>query len=1001
MRGRDMAATAVQWMPREQKTGAAGASMLALCAALAMTNVAMANSAMAQTQASAAAAAAVPAAVDPAANAAAAARLDDIIVTGSRIARSGFEAPTPVSVLGQQNIDQLALTNTGDVLNELTSVRPSLAPTNVGFGNFNVGASVANLRGLSTLSANRTLVLVDGNRFVPSTREGSIDLNLIPALLIERMEVVTGGASAAYGSDAVAGVVNVILNKKLEGVRAQADYGISDEGDGADRHLSLAAGTGFAGGRGHFVFGADYDDQKGIGNCFGRSWCSGAGVVETANGAPHYQIYPDNVGYYMTNGGALRLASNPGLAGSPYANVQFGDGGVVLPFYDGTLQGTTKQYGGTNSPAVYTTNIMVPVERYSLFGHGEYELNDSITAWAEGSYGHVKGTNVGPGVWDFNLNIQSGNPFIPADLQALMTQRGITSINMARIDQDWGLATGVSTGETWRAAGGLKGDVLDGRFHWDAHYSYGHTSRDQTVYNSRIQSRFARQLDAVTDPVTGDPVCRDTLSADPAVRAAAAGCVPINPFGTGQASADAINYSYGTPQYDNLDYTQQAVAANLTGDLFELPAGPVGFAIGGEYRKEKGTLDHNEFSNNLDYWQNFGKSWKGTTAVTEGYIEASVPILKDSPVGKSLSLDGAVRQTHYHNVNKLTGDSGNINATTWKISGIYDATDWLRFRATRSRDIRAPNMNELYSASGSTISPYLNPFTGNIENPFVGNGGSVSLDAERGDTTTIGMVLQPRIGDARLHASVDYYNVVLHGALGNFGAQNLLTQCYTTGQLCDHIVLGAGNTLVAIYDTSVNLNKYKTRGLDFELGYDMPVGDDSSLSAHLMATRALDQTSTLGGAAINRLGVTGPEGFFDGGSPGVPKWVLSGTLTYQTGPAQVTLQGRYVSKGKYNATWIGPDDSRYQDLITACAAGSTDPNCKLTVNDNTVDSAFYLNLSGSFAIINTDAHKVEFFGSINNLLARKPPVAPDAYYTNATYFDQIGRYYRLGIRVKY
>src|SRR5687767_2684893 len=201
---------------------------------------------------------------------------ETIIVTGSRLARSTFDTPSPVTVLGSEDFAQLQITNVGEGVAELPAFRPSNNPSTNGFGSFNVGAQIVNLRGLGV---TRNLVLVDGRRFAPTTREGSVDLNFIPSTLVSRVEVVTGGASAAYGSDALAGVVNVILDTDFEGFKAQLDQGISEEGDGRNLHAGIGYGSSFAGGAGHFVIGGEYSDQKMVGNCFTRDWCEVGAVV--------------------------------------------------------------------------------------------------------------------------------------------------------------------------------------------------------------------------------------------------------------------------------------------------------------------------------------------------------------------------------------------------------------------------------------------------------------------------------------------------------------------------------------------------------------------------------------------------------------------------------------------------------------------------------------------------------------------------------------------------
>ena len=202
--------------------------------------------------------------------------LEQVVVTGTRLSQTGFSAPTPVTVMDAEALESLGVTNVGAIMNQLPSFRATTTPTTNGWGSFNVGGQFVNLRGLGV---TRNLVLVDSRRFAPVTREGTADLNLVPTTLVKRIEVVTGGASAQYGSDAVTGAVNVLLDKDLNGLKGQADFGSTDEGDGDNYHVSLAGGMGFAGDRGHFVLGGEYAQQDGIGDCYTRSYCKGGVVV--------------------------------------------------------------------------------------------------------------------------------------------------------------------------------------------------------------------------------------------------------------------------------------------------------------------------------------------------------------------------------------------------------------------------------------------------------------------------------------------------------------------------------------------------------------------------------------------------------------------------------------------------------------------------------------------------------------------------------------------------
>jgi len=322
----------------------------------------------------------------------------EIIVTGSRLARSTFDAPSPVTVVGGKQFEERAVVNVGAGISELPAFRPSTTPTTQGFGSFNVGAQIVNLRGIGV---TRNLILVDGRRFAPTTREGSVDLNLIPAILVARTDVVTGGASAAYGSDALAGVVNIVLDKKLDGFKVQMDYGLSNEGDGDDFHMAGAFGTAL-GDNARFIIGGEYDNQKGIGNCFTRDWCKTGSVVSNpfykTNGLPNYVRSNDNAGWFFNSAGVVSSNNNTTAATAALRNmlgtggITFAPNGTPQPYRPGTFAFALNQVGGDLYPTYTDSNITVPVERYSIFSHVDLDFSDSIRGFVEGSIGHVKGT---------------------------------------------------------------------------------------------------------------------------------------------------------------------------------------------------------------------------------------------------------------------------------------------------------------------------------------------------------------------------------------------------------------------------------------------------------------------------------------------------------------------------------------------------------------------------------------------------------------------------------
>ncbi len=960
--------------------------------------------------------------------------VEELVVSGSRISRiSGFTSPTPVTTLNADEMERLNIVNLGAGLSQLPAFRASNTPTTNGWGSFNVGAQIVNLRGLGV---NRNLVLVDNRRFAPVTREGTVDLNLIPSGLVERTDVVTGGASAAYGSDAIAGAVNVILNKSLTGLKGQFDKGRSSEGDGDNTHLSLAGGADFLDGRAHFVLGGEYEKQEGIGDCFTRDWCEGGVVITNSGvgavaGQPANVRFPTGGGFFANPGGVIAQLNNNTAATLPIRNL-LGTGGVTfnkngdpVPYNLGSPASGNNSANGDVFPSMSTSQLMVPVERETLFGHADFQLSDTLTGFLEASYGHVDGDVMQSRYFGAPIPIFNDNPFVPAAIRALLPAASATpsgarpaagAFNLAVLGQRQGLSA--SEAQTYRITFGLDGQFND-NWSWDTYYQFADTERDQSVANnmvpgsSRVINRpgsggvnnpesmafWSWASDAVYDPADAalpagqrKIVCRALISPDAALRSAAAGCSPFNPFGEGRASQPALDYVYRT-LVENIQIDQHVVAANVQGSVVELWAGELAMAAGVEFRRDSTALVHDALSNSFAYFQNFGADYKADQDAVEAYVEMEIPLLAGLPLVDALNLNAAARRTAY-DISGFGGfnrsaSNNEISANTWKIGLLYDVSEWLRFRVTRSRDIRAPNFNDLFQASASNFTAVTNRFQAGNPAQFPAGlaGGNPGLDAEKSITSTLGLIVQPGEGWASgLRFSADYYDIQVDNYIGTpGGAQNIVDRCFFFNDplTCPLIVFGPNNSLAEIRNVNVNLQWLKSRGVDFELAYTLPITRiPGEFSVRWLATKVMESSTNLFGTVTDRAGETG------GG--GLPEWLSNVYVTYANGPLSTTLSGRYISDGIFNALWMGPDDPNY---------AVTKP---LTINDNSVDSAFYLNLSGSYNMTILDDQSIQLFASVTNLADKEPPSAPSATYpTNPVFFDQIGRTYRLGLRFRY
>jgi outer membrane receptor protein involved in Fe transport len=955
-----------------------------------------------------------------------------IVVTGSRIKRNGFEEQSPATVISAQRIENLGQVNVGEVLTSIPQNASFQSDTNGGpsvgsRASSNIGATYANLRGLNPFYGTRTLTLVNSRRFVPTSDSGSVDVSLIPSAMISRVETVTGGASAAYGSDAIAGVVNIILDTKFKGVKAQLDYGLTERGDGGSVHGSLAAGTSFAGGRGHVVVSGEYQRNEAIGDCSDvRDWCaeswdvySNAGILvngvasgynvpgSPTYGQPNFVLGPNSKGAYNVANGVIR---NAAPAPAALRNRQFDDAGTALLPFDPGMYVQASQIGprsGGDGESTYADSALrTPIERFALYGNGSYDLTDDITASFEASYGERKATATGVALGPrASLVFRSDNAYLSPALRAMLA--GSTGFTLGKDLDEQFANINSARARTFRTVAGLTGKLGIGNWTWDAYYQFGRNSRHQSISHSRVNSFFDFATDAVIDPATNRPACRAVLQGN----AAAAGCVPINLFGADNLTPEGIAYAW-RPAIEDFKYTQHVVAGSVQGDLFAgIGAGPFAAAAGGEYRADKGDVTHG----NVPYYDQFalslGLDYSGRIKVVEGFVELNAPLLRDLPFADLLELNGAARYTETKSTDGISGASKSVGTTSWKVGAVYQPLDWLRFRGTRSRDIRAAGLRELFQRQIAT-----DPLTaqGRVNNPFNGNvsdntpilgGGSFALTPEKADTTTVGAVLSP---SRKLRLSVDWYQIKLTDAVTTPSGQQLVDNCFSAQAFCDRITFNpglSGNRDVTYVDARlINLGSFTSRGIDIEGDYTIEMADliaasNSRLNLRVLGTYLYDMLiqAVPGTPPVNFAGQSGPSAPLGDFNPS-PKWIVSSTLTLDAGPFTGTLQARYVGKGALNKTLIGPDDPRYS------------PTLINSISHNRVPSRTYFTLGFVYRVESGSSRaRMELFGNVENLLDKDPPIAPgttgsvvqSSYPTNPAFFDTLGRRYRMGVRVKY
>lgn len=572
--------------------------------------------------------------------------IEEIVVAGSRIRRSGYEAPTPITIVGQSEIDAAAPVNVADFINQLPSFAGSRTPS-VSVASISpagAGLNVLNLRGLG---GNRTLVLLDGRRIPASTQDGLVDMNALPQALISSIEVVTGGASAAWGSDAISGVVNLTLDKEFTGMKGEAQIGSTTYGDDQNVKLALAGGTSFADDRGHLLLSASGNYREGV-PFHTRDWYTGMKRLfnpdyTPTNGQPQILVR-ENVGFSTLAPGTI-------ITEGPLRGTHFGANGQPLQLVYGPIVGDPHMVGGDweYTDFANTGSLEPRIGHKSAFSRISYELGNNVEIYGEISYGSSDTHSICCSVYNFNnLTIQADNAFLPAQVASEMTIMGIDSVRVGSSNFDIGSARTDTTRTTRRYLLGASGemDALGSNWRWEA---YAQKGIGDTFISSNVPKRadYRQAIDAVYD-TNGSIVCRSTLT-NPGD-----GCVPLNILGIGVASQTALDYVIGTTsRHDTLE--QDIFAATISGDPFDTRAGPVSVASGIEYRKESVKGQSDALSQVNSFWAGNFKPLTGSYDVVEGFFETVVPIATDM-----FDLNAAVRATDY-------STSGYV--TTWKMGG--------------------------------------------------------------------------------------------------------------------------------------------------------------------------------------------------------------------------------------------------------------------------------------------------------------------------------------------
>ena len=912
-----------------------------------------------------------------------------ILVTGTRLNNDGLTAPTPVTVVGTKELLAARPQSIDQGLAQLPALTGSTTTKNITGSTKRGPGSFLNLRNLGGTGDGlvpRTLVLLDGRRVVPTNNTGNIDVNLLPEGLIQNVNIVTGGASAAYGSDAVAGVVDFRLDTRFEGLKIDAGGGINEIGDGGYYKFSSAMGTSLLDGRLHLVGAFDYlrayeafaDNRD-----WARAHCAeipvpGVTAVNKTAANPLKQVHCGVTCSNSSYGGAI--FSGPLTTATQ--GITFDGNGQPIPFVYGDLKGPIYQVGGTGAWVSDNVNFKPPLRKWSAFGRAEYEISDNIQIFGQVLFAKSWSHYPQNSAFFYNprpFTIFSGNPFIPASIQERMDDLGLDSFQLGSVLKDSGLIKVESRYKSIDVVAGLKGS-FGGSWNWEVYYEHGKTEFRSQMDNFDV-AKIYRAADAVVGP-NGQIVCRASLTHPQTAQ----GCVPINLFGPGTPSREALNYVRGYLIYDN-DNIQDSAAATISGEPFELWAGPVSFAAGVEWRKNSAQAYTDDVSaNTIDYtgirgfptamqaqaggWLTFNpKAEGGEVSVKEAFAELQVPLLRDVAFFRELDFNGAVRVTDYTT-------SGTV--TTWKVGLMWRPVSDLLIRATQSRDIRAPSLTELYASPSqgpnTVTDPFRNQESINILSLTTGN---ADLKAERAKTFTIGATYDsswlPGFG-----LSVDYYDIKISDAMGTLGAQDTINRCFAGATtLCEYLTRDSTGALATVLLPTLNLSEARTRGIDFEVSYRRPLPSlDGRMSLRLIGTRLFEQsTSTPTLTGVNYQDRVGDIGL------GYPKWRVNAIGTFDFGAVGFDLTGRYVGPGKINTTYTSSD-----------------------IDNNEVESNFVVDLGARYTLRSIPGEPQLYF-IVSNVFDKDPPLVPGTLIfhpqTNPALYDTQGRAYSAGVRMRF
>jgi outer membrane receptor protein involved in Fe transport len=910
----------------------------------------------------------------------------DVVVTGSRVT-TGANSPTPLTTVSTQALLQSTPTTVADALYKLPVFAGLPAQTrNPGNSGQNGGANNLNLR---SIGAARTLVLLNGLR-IP---ENNVDQ--IPQMMLQRVDIVTGGASAVYGSDAVAGVVNFIVDKNFNGIRVNGSYGISKYGDDQTFRIGGAFGTQI-GERLHVEGSVEHYDDPGIFSKLVRPWgrdvFSTQGAGTTAN---PYRLVKNTRISNTSFGGKI----NSG----PLANQNFSTNGVLVPFVNGTPTGAATIQSGGDGAFFNKASLKTKLKNTQYFGRADYEVTDNINLWAQGSYVDTNNKNNHQNNEFRNYTISATNPFLRPEYQAAMAAARVNTFLIGKMMDQAPPLQPETFLKTYIFSGGLDGKVGIAGSDWSWNVA-GTTSRSKqhTFNNANMDgAKAAAALDAVVNPANGAIVCRVTLTNPSAYP----GCVPLNIFGPTSESQQAIDYILLKTDFTTVT-TLKEITASISGSPFSTWAGPVKVAFSGEAREATVKTDSDFLPTDRVDCSTLGvvpavgrplncsvaangtstqPRWvsnvvaglaKQSVSVKEFAVETDIPLLSDTFVD-SFNINAAGRYTDYQT-------SGVVY--TWKVGADLHVNDQIRFRATRSRDILAPSVTQLFGAASVNPSGITDLHTGVNGVAPVQTSSNPDLVPEVANTLTAGVVYRPN-WLPRFSLSVDYYRIKIGNGIANVSGNDstvarICEDSNGVSPLCNLYVrpLPFADRTPANYPTLVlasplNIAQFLSEGIDFEANLGFDVGEGQVNLRQLVTYTLTQRSQTLPGTTV----------LDAAGAAGLPSVRAALQAQYVRGPFRFDLLQRYHNSTRRSAN---PTDVWAEGRVAARTY--TDVTFAYDINMLGGTNQIYINVQN---VLNTAPAVHGATGGSSSV--------PGLFLASTNGDDIIGRYFTGGFRFKF